>query len=227
MWSLSDLKEMIFEAECMAEALDLDYRELNDRELVAFARAMEYLLNEWYSTPELKVPTEVKPYYPKGTPKDKGVYEFLLELDKKLCQLHKELTEIKRNLMGRGYPRIYAILKNRTRDYLLGAMMAVYRYAREFSGAMKKGGYVYMTFLRKENFTDDDLGCLSGFICRKKPKENRVHFIANAKKWEQEVVWVKDNDLYVCSIPYTVILRPRDYHDFSSVEELLGVVYKV
>ena len=226
MWELSELKTMMHDCKILAGDLNVSVKELEFAELSHFKRGIEYLLGEYFTAPDLKAFKEIETYRPRGAPKDIEVYKLLLHLDEKLSQIYRELVRIKENLLGRGYPRIYSILKRNVATYLLGAMMAKDYYNGRFSGVMQVPGEIYMTFLRKEDFTDEDLGCLSGFICRNKPKENMVRFIANAKEWKQEVVWVKDNDLYVCSIPYTIILRPRDYHDFNEVEELLGVAYK-
>ena len=225
MWSLSELKTMMLEARDIAETLEFPFQELEVKELVSFRRGMEYLLNEYFSMPELEISEDLEPYQPIKPPKDEGVYEFLLDLDKKLCLIHRELIRIKQSLLGRGYPKIYAILKRNVVAYLTAAMIAKDYYDTEFSGATRKLGCFYMTFLRKEYYTNKDVGCLSGFISKDKPKEDHVRFISNGNPHEQEVVWVKDNDLYVCSLPYTVILQPEEPHDFSSTEQFLGVMY--
>jgi len=227
MWELSELKRMMFIARDLAGALDVPAPDLWDRELLYFGEGMEYILNEYFSVPELKVPEGLKPYQPRIIPKDKGVYEFLLHLDRKLSLIYEELIKIKQGLLGRGYPRIYTILKKNVTAYLLGAMVACGYYDQKFSGIVREPGKIYMTFLKKEYYTDEDVGCLSGFICKNKPKESYVRFMANGKVREQEVTWIKDGDLYVCSLPYTILLIPKKGHDFSSINQLqfLGVMY--
>jgi len=226
-WKLSQLRLMMSDAEDLAGSLTISFQELDDRELIRFRRAMEYILNEYFSIPKLETSEELEPYQPERIPKDKGVYEFLLHLDKKLCVIYKELIGIRQNLLGRGYPKIYSILRRDVATYLLGAMIAKDYYDREFSGIMREPGKIYMTFLRREYYTNKDVGCLSGFISKDKPREDHLCFMSNWKFREQEVVWVKDNDLYACSLPYTIILQPDQQHDFSSIGQLqfLGVMY--
>ena len=218
---------MMFIARDWAGALDVPAQDLWDRELLYFGKGMEYILNEYFSVPELKVSEGLKPYQLERTPKDRGVYEFLLYLDRKLSLIYEELIKIKQGLLGRGYPKIYTILKKNVTAYLLGAMVATCYYDRGFSGIVREPGKIYMTFLKKEYYTDEDVGCLSGFICKNKPKESHIRFMTNGRIHEQEVIWTKDGDLYVCSLPHTIILLPKKCHDFSSISHLqfLGVMY--
>jgi len=212
MWSLSELKEMMIDAKHMGWSLGWDVNDLTEEELASFRYAMEYILNEWFSPLEFETLEKAKSYHTSET------VDSLLDLEK-LCMIYN-------HLLKKGYPRIYSILKRRVRDYLLGLMLAKSHYTCEFSGALRKQGAFYMTFLRKKYYdTNEDIGCLSGFICKSKPKEDIVEFIANSREREYDVLWIKDNDLYVCSLPYTVILRPGGLYDFSSVDEFIGVMY--
>jgi hypothetical protein len=236
-----------------ADDLGIVTRDLTDRELFLFDRAMKYIIGQYYVTTQTILQASE------------------LDLSPGERLILQELAEIKAATMSRGYLTIGHMLQRFFREFLMGAMIAKYDFDKNFAGEQPDSGKFYVVPLKREiwKFEDDvggeggllserQLTCLVGFGSQEAQQpsfsnarleavvsmtegasspENVpsnvvlpscLQYTLDGKRRQNEIIWIRDNDIYVCSLPQAIILRPRwSVIDLGNTANLnpIGVLY--
>jgi hypothetical protein len=216
---LHQLQQEIFEIhknECPLLTLDSE-------ELFRFEAAFQRILSFYWITPEtieLKLPSFTR--CPNLDKKLKPMETQLFQLDQKIEAVFKYIKESLNNNLGRGYRTIASIHAASRGKYLWATMIAKAQFDTSFTGIDYVIGRFSMRPLQGKWYPQDVV-CLSGFTSVSCPQT--VKYRIGPQNYDHEIVWIKENDIYVASLPAVRIIVQNEYCDFPTALTPLGIRY--
>lgn len=209
--------------------------ELNDEELCKFEIAFRRIVSSYWIVPET---TELKlspfVYEPRLDKKLAPIEKQLFQLEQNVEAIFRDIKESLNNNLGRGYRTIASIHAANRTSYLFAAMIAKAHFDRPFGGIDHLSGSFSMRSFSMRPLQQEkwpcwhlqDTVCLSGFISHSPPLQNSVEYRIGPQNYNHEVVWIKDNEIYVASLPSARIIRPEEYCEFPLIIPL-GIRYTI
>lgn len=177
---------------------------LNDEELQLFGEGLERIAKSYWLVPEVV-----------------SLPERLANVDGKL---KAQIIEIWREISGRGYRSIATLHESFLEAYLLGAIIAKSKFDRPFRGIQSLPGCFSMRPLIRDAWREEDIVCLSGFVSHSSGT-NILRYIVRGMNYHKELVWVTDNDLYVCTLPSVIIITRRQDAEIPDIGFPVGIRY--
>jgi len=217
--NLHNLQEEIFRQD-----FQLKLR-LEDEELVRFEIAFQKIVSSYWIVPETTEP-ELPPPFVRDQMLDKKLRPLetqLFNLDQKIEVLFRDIKESLNNNLGRGYRTIASIHSTNHDCYLQAALIAKAKFDIPFCGIDHQPGSFSMHPLQ-EKWHSQDTVCLSGFIAHSLP-QNTVKYRIGPMHYDHEIVWIKDNEVYVGSLPSARIIPPKYDYDLPTSISPLGIRY--